>query len=1331
MKVAELFATLGVDASEFDKDLKGATTRGGRQLAQLVAEGERTGEQAGKALADGVAKGGDQAGRKAAEGLGDATARARAAGDQVGTRAGRALGDAVEAEAAKGGKAAGSALSEDLSNELLSGVGNLPGPLGNVLSSAVERAGAGVAGAAAISAGAAVGAGILKGITDAIEREAIDDKLAARLNLTEAQAATAGRVTGQAWSQGFGDSREEVADAIDAVFSTLDEGRGEEGLERLVTKALTLADVLQTDVTMAVDNAGIVLEAGLARTADNAFDLITAAAQRVPRGVRDELEDATEEYSQFFGRLGFSGEEAFGMLVLAAKEGRYEIDKTGDAIKELYVRAGSTGDLPAMEALDRLGLAHEEYAAKIAGGGPAARQAVQEIVEAIAGVQDPAKQLEIATALMGAPFEDMASDMPEFVARMNEAAGAMRDTEGAADGLASAYDNVATNWEIVKRSVQEGLADIGEDILAPLAGAIEGDAGSIVSGLGRALRRGLDVSPLAGVDDMAGAWWQRLFGGGEEEAEREGEAAGRAAAQGAKRGVESVADVDLPDWAPVKWLRFDVTQLQETEKEAADRTRAFWEEIARLGDEALGASADLRVGEAAARSFTDSIARSTQLDDQMRAGLATGSALRSLREAMFGAAEAAEDAEAEIEDTYTAVDRLSDAARRSDPKLSALGIRLGSLSAAAEGFRRSIDQRSLITDQVSAAVSWGDAFDSVVDTIRHLPRNLDMGALLGGRLSDDQRAAIGSVTQMRDAYRDYLAELIRSGESAEVVRQRASHMRDEFARLLRVIGLSSEQVRQWQRDLGMTPEAVEVSLRVAGEDAARFQVESFLSLLQGRIPDHVAVEVATMLEGNDLQGAARRLAAWAKTNPARVPVEPRVDKTKVAEAEEELARLPRVFDPIKAALGEYSDAEQRALEGLMRWGDAAQQSIAELVEAGDLQGARDLASAFRGQLDQLLPVGAAAESYQEALGLLPRQIETAISLSGTAEAITKLQLLKDRLGEESIPRQIESKIRAAVAEGDFVAAANLMSAFVTDMQDGVMDNPILLALVGNPEPAKGAVDQVRKYAKDHPVDLFGGKGLGATPGQRTQPITIPLDADDTKAVEEHLRYVMLVTGVAPEVPLDANDIKAVREYLAYVRSVTGQDVPMPLDADDEPAWRRYLAWVKGVQGTRVKIPLDVEFSDTMLGNALTLGGLLKIPGVNAPRRHTGGLVPGALHEEVPIVALGGERVLTVGDQRELADLERTVAAQLGAAVGPGAPGGGPAGAVAAQQALVDLAGVEEQLGRVAGEVRELAGVAAAKGEPIIVNEAEHGMSTARRIQIERDAREWARMGRRG
>lgn len=126
-------------------------------------------------------------------------------------------------------------------------------------------------------------------------------------------------------------------------------------------------------------------------------------------------------------------------------------------------------------------------------------------------------------------------------------------------------------------------------------------------------------------------------------------------------------------------------------EDGAASSEDFAAAISQMSAAARIARIDLEAGAAAADAYTSSIEGSTTRDDVMASSLAAGAALRSLREGFYGTADGADELEDSTEETYTAVDRLSDAASRLDENLSDAGMRMGSLQAAADGFRRSIE----------------------------------------------------------------------------------------------------------------------------------------------------------------------------------------------------------------------------------------------------------------------------------------------------------------------------------------------------------------------------------------------------------------------------------------------------------------------------------------------------------------------------------------------------------------------------------------------------------------------------------------------------------------
>ncbi len=96
------------------------------------------------------------------------------------------------------------------------------------------------------------------------------------------------------------------------------------------------------------------MQNGLAKDASAAFDLIGRGFQELSGEMRRELPEILHEYSTNFRALGFDGQEAMSLLVAAAEQGKFALDKTGDALKEFTIR-GSDMSKASREAYETVG----------------------------------------------------------------------------------------------------------------------------------------------------------------------------------------------------------------------------------------------------------------------------------------------------------------------------------------------------------------------------------------------------------------------------------------------------------------------------------------------------------------------------------------------------------------------------------------------------------------------------------------------------------------------------------------------------------------------------------------------------------------------------------------------------------------------------------------------------------------------------------------------------------------------------------------------------------------------------------------------------------------
>ncbi|MFD4786601.1 phage tail tape measure protein [Streptomyces sp. NPDC058459] len=313
-----------------------------------------------------------------------------------------------------------------------------------------------------ISAG--VGAALGAGIMNSFSVQEAQSKLAAQLGLTEAESGRIGKAAGQLYAHAYGDSMDEVNAAVGSVMSSIKgmSSASSADLQTATQAALNFAKTFDIEVDRAVQSAGTLINSGLAKNSTQAFDLITAASQKVPAQLREDVLDASDEYSQFFNTLGYSGEQAFSLLVDASKKGTFGIDKAGDAIKEFTIRSTdmSTSSQAAYKAV---GLDARSMSNDILAGGSRAQGATQKIISGLLGIKDPSKQAQAAIALFGTPLEDLnVKDIPAFLTSLKGASGSMDGFGGAAKRSGDTLrDNGATALEEFKRKAMSTVTDVG------------------------------------------------------------------------------------------------------------------------------------------------------------------------------------------------------------------------------------------------------------------------------------------------------------------------------------------------------------------------------------------------------------------------------------------------------------------------------------------------------------------------------------------------------------------------------------------------------------------------------------------------------------------------------------------------------------------------------------------------------------------------------------------------------------------------------------------------------------------------------------------------------
>lgn len=333
-----------------------------------------------------------------------------------------------------------------------------------------------------------VGAGALlsKGFMDSVSQEAGTDKLAAQLGIFNPQfSKDLGKVAGDLYAGAYGDSLGTVNDAIKEVLQnglvSVDEATPKE-IEAVTAKVLDLATAFDQDLGPTSAAVGQLMKTGLAKDATEAMDLITRGFQQ---GVdkRGDFLDTINEYGVQFKKLGLTGIEATGLLSQGLRGGARDADLVADSLKEFSIRA-IDGSAASSEAYKALGLDAEKMSAKIAAGGPAAKEGLGQVLTALRNIEDPVKRSAAAVGLFGTQAEDMGDAL--FKLDTTKAQTELGNVAGAAAKTGAILnDNAATGFESFRRQGELALSSIGAK-LGPVLSAAPGLAGlaSVASSMG-------------------------------------------------------------------------------------------------------------------------------------------------------------------------------------------------------------------------------------------------------------------------------------------------------------------------------------------------------------------------------------------------------------------------------------------------------------------------------------------------------------------------------------------------------------------------------------------------------------------------------------------------------------------------------------------------------------------------------------------------------------------------------------------------------------------------------------------------------------------------------
>ncbi|WP_405018177.1 phage tail tape measure protein [Kitasatospora sp. NBC_00070] len=387
-----------------------------------------------------------------------------------GREAGRELGDALADGAEHGGKEAGSRVSDALRA--------VPG----------------------LIIGGAIGGALMAGLAEAVQQDKGTDLLAAKLGASPEQSKQLGQAAGALYSKGYTESVEAANEALQGLWQQglVPAGATSEELTRVGGRLQQVADILGEDVGKAAVTAGKMLKTGMAKSADEAFDVLVRGTQLGDNAAEDLL-DTFNEYPTQFRDLGVDAKQAMGLIHQGLQAGARDADIVADAFKELNIKVK---DGSAAEGLKSIGLNAEQLAVAFTKGGPAANAALDQIMDRLRKVTDPAERTRLSVALLGTQAEDLSRAL--FSLDPSSATAALGAVDGAAAKAGDTMrDNASTRLTEFTRGLQQGLVEVlGSRAVPALLAFADGlgtVGGKLATGANFVREHGTAFSVVAGV----------------------------------------------------------------------------------------------------------------------------------------------------------------------------------------------------------------------------------------------------------------------------------------------------------------------------------------------------------------------------------------------------------------------------------------------------------------------------------------------------------------------------------------------------------------------------------------------------------------------------------------------------------------------------------------------------------------------------------------------------------------------------------------------------------------------------------------------------------------
>lgn len=317
--------------------------------------------------------------------------------------------------------------------------------------------------------------GIVSSMADySMESEAAATRVNSYFGETGQVAQETAGVIKEAFTAGFGDSMDNIADNLIAVKQNL-EGLSQTDLVSITEQATQLETIFGSDVSESMRGVNALMQ-NFGIDAQTAMDYLVAGTQN-GLDKTGELGDNLSEYSVKFQEAGYSAEEYFQLLTNGMDNGAYSLDKVNDAINEVTTRLndGTIGD-----SIGQYSTKTQELFEAWQNGGATQKEVIESIVGDINNATGQQEQFNLAQTAFGTLAEDNGVKM---VASLTSVGNAYDDVSGKASQFAENSLTSQQKFDSAMRTLQDAFSPIS-DIFINTATAIAENVTPIIEKIG-------------------------------------------------------------------------------------------------------------------------------------------------------------------------------------------------------------------------------------------------------------------------------------------------------------------------------------------------------------------------------------------------------------------------------------------------------------------------------------------------------------------------------------------------------------------------------------------------------------------------------------------------------------------------------------------------------------------------------------------------------------------------------------------------------------------------------------------------------------------------------